>query len=185
MRHLLLAMAVLPLASAARGAIAYTRFAHPKGDYVIEYPSNWKKSYGLQTVSLRPPGLDGKKAKVSLGRYPLGKGTPVKPEDFEKELLAQVGTLKRLDSQTSIDFAGHKVHRLALTETVALTGSYGRRLTGPLQEVYVILPVDNSAYYVLKLEGIGDAFAIVLPEFDLITQKLTLAAATPKAPQPQ
>ncbi len=180
MRCLFLSLAVLSLVGASQGAIAYTRFIHPKGDYVIEYPSNWKKSYGLQTVSLRPPGRDGKKARISLGRYPLGKATPPGPEDFERELLTQVGKLKKLDSQAALELSGRKGRRLALTETVELTGQYGQRLAGPLREVYIILPLDASAYYVLKLEGIGEAFAGALPEFERLAQKLTLAVVQGK-----
>ena len=180
MMRFLLVLAVLPLtAAASQAAIAYTRFEHPKGDYVIEYPSDWNKSYGLQAVSLRPPGLAGKTARVSLERYPLGKNTPAKPDDFEKELLSQVGTLKKLDSQSSVDMAGRKARRLVLRETAAIPGRQGQHLAGPLREIYVILPFGAAAYYVLKLEGIGEAFTKALPEFDLMARKLTLAAVKP------
>ncbi len=179
MKRLFLVLTVLTLAAPAWSTIAYSRFTHPKGDYVIEYPSNWNKSYGLQTVSLRPPGLDGKTARVSLERYPLGKNTPAKPEDFEKELLSQVGTLKKLESQASVDMAGRKARRLSLSETSAIPGRQGQHLAGPLREIYFILPFSGTAYYVLKLEGIGEAFAKALPEFDLMARKLTLAAIKP------
>lgn len=168
----------LLLSAPAWSAIAYSHFAHPKGDYLIEYPADWKRSYGIQTFSLRPPGQADATVKVSLELYPYGKNSPQTPDLYIAELIEPVGRIKRLDSRQTIIIAGIKTERLAFTETVELKGKYGEKILGPLSEVYLVLPL-KDCYYVLKLQGVGESFKKALPEFERIAQKLQV-----KAPQP-
>lgn len=179
MRHLLL-LAVLT-APTARAAIDSTRYAHPKGDYSLTYPSDWKRSVGLQALVVRPPGPSGKQVSVTLESYPQGKDSPATPELFETGLKADVGRIKKLDSEGPATAAGRKARRLALTTTAVLKTSYGETLPGPRRELYLILPKEGPRFFVLKLVGVGAAFEQALPEFDRIAAGLTLAkpAAAP------
>ena len=170
---LLLAAALAP--TAALAAIDMTRYAHPRGDYSLTYPSDWKRSTGLQALVVRPPGPAGKQSSVTLERYPLGKDSPATPQAFETALRADVGRIKKLDSEGGIIVDGRKARRVALTMTVTLKTSLGTPLPGPRREVYLILPKEGEYYYVLKLVGVGAAFEQALPEFDRIAAGLTLA----------
>ncbi|MBI3553234.1 MAG: hypothetical protein HY077_12130 [Elusimicrobia bacterium] len=174
MRTALALLACLQLSAPARGAIAYTRFAHPKGEYAIEYPSDWKRSLGLQAVSLRPPGRDGVGTGVALERYPFGKDSPKDPDAFVAALKAD--TIKKIDSEKLVEAAGRKARRLALTVTAELKGQYGQKLAGPRREVYIVFsPSRDGSFYVLRLAGVGKAFEAALPEFDRVAGKLVLA----------
>jgi hypothetical protein len=170
---LLLAAALVP--AAVMAAIDSTRYAHPRGDYSLTYPSDWKRSMGLQALLVRPPGPSGKQVSITLESYPLGKDSPATPEIFEKELRADVGRVKKLDSEGTATVAGRQARRLALTMTGVLKTSYGVPLPGPRRELYLILPKEGERFYVLKLIGVGAAFEQSLPEFDRIAAGLTLA----------
>ena len=183
------ALFVLALSSAACAwaAIGYSKFVHPKGDYAVEYPSNWKKSYGLQALRLTPPGREGERVKLTIERYPLGKNSPATPEAFAKDLMDQVPGIKKLDSDTAEELGGRKARKLAFTETADLRGKTGDKLPGPMKEIYLLVPVANS-YYVLKLAGIGEAFQKALPEFEHLVKtaqfevKAAPAKTAPKKP---
>ena len=174
MRYLLLLAAALAPA-AALAAIDSTRYAHPGGAYALTYPSDWKRTMGLQALVVRPPGPAGKQASVTLERYPLGKDSPATPQGFETALRVDVGRIKKLDSEGEATVAGRKARRVALTMTANLKTSLGTPLPGPRREVYLILPKEGDYYYVLKLVGVGAAFDAALPEFDRIAAGFTLA----------
>jgi len=180
MKYFLLLTAALAPASWS-ASIDSTRYAHPRGDYALTYPSDWKRSMGLQAVLVRPPGAAGRQVSVTFERYPLGKDSPATPQGFETELRADVGRIKKLDSEGPATVAGRKARRLALTTTAVLKDSYGSPLPGPRRELYMILPKEGDYYYVLKLVGVGAAFEQAVPEFDRIAAGLTLAkpAAAP------
>lgn len=176
-----LALAASLTGAARAAAIGYTHFAHPKGDYAIDYPSDWKRSLGLQAVSLRPPGRLGTGTGVALERYPFGKDSPKTPEAFVAELKAD--TIKKVESEKQVEVAGRKAARLALTVTAELKGDFGQKLAGPRREVYVVLPASSDgSYFVLRLAGVGAAFDAALPEFDRIAAKLVLPPALKKTP---
>ena len=156
-------------------AIDSTRYAHPHGDYTLTYPSDWKRSMGLQALLVRPPGPAGRDASVTLESYPLGKDSPATPESFEADLRADVGRIKKLDSEGTAMVAGRKARRLALTTTAVLKTSYGVPLPGPRRELHLIFPKEGGRFYVLKLVGVGAAFEQAVPEFDRIAAGLTLA----------
>jgi len=174
MRYLLILAASLSPAAAV-AAIDSTRYAHPRGDYALTYPSDWKRSMGLQALLVRPPGQAGKQVSVTLESYPLGKDSPATPELFEQNMKADVGRIKKLDSEGSATVAGRQARRLALTTTAVLKTSYGAALPGPRRELYLILPKEGDRFFVLKLVGVGAAFEAALPEFDHIAAGLTLA----------
>ena len=157
-----------------QAAISYSTFAHPKGDYVIQYPSDWKRVFGIQSLGLKPQGADSSKAKISLELYPSGKKSPKTPKAFIAELLKQSKGVKKLETRGKITVAGKNAERLSLIETVPLKGEYGQILPGPMKEIYVIVRFGKKKYYVLKLEGIGNAFQNVLPEFERIVQTIKL-----------
>ena len=165
--------------AAAFAAIDTTRYAHPRGEYALSYPSDWKRSMGLQALLMRPPGPTGRQVSVTLERYPLGKGSPATPQGFETELRADVGKIKKLDEEGAATVDGRKARRVGLTTTAALKTSYGVPLPGPRRELYLILPKEGEYYYVLKLVGVGAAFEQAVPEFDRIASGLTLAKPAP------
>ena len=168
-----LALAFAPAAASA--AAAYARYAHPRGDYVLEYPSGWKRSLGLGAVELRPPGPAGERVSVTLERYPFGKDSPLTPEDFEKRLRADVGRVKRLDAEGEATAAGRKARKLALTVTAQLKDGGGAPIA-PRKELYLILPKEGDGFYVLKFLGLGDAFDKNLPAFERIARHLKIPA---------
>jgi hypothetical protein len=171
------AFAVLAAAlctASARAAISYTHFAHPKGDYALDYPSDWKRSLGLQAVSLRPPGRAGVGTGVALERYPFGKDSPKTPAAFIAGLKED--TIKKVLSDQETTVAGRASRRIALEVTAELKGEYGQKLAGPRREVYIVMPAaSDGSYYVLRLAGVGRSFEQALPEFDLIAKKLVLS----------
>jgi hypothetical protein len=177
-----LPLGVLLLAcAAANAAIGYTHFAHPKGDYALDYPSDWKRSLGGQALFLRLPGPTGKGTGVALERYPFGKGSPKSPEAFIAGLKSD--PIKKVDAESAVTVAGRKATRLSLTVTVELKGEFGEKLPGPRREVYIVLPAAaDGSYFVLRLAGVGKAFDQALPEFDRIASKLVLAPALNRKP---
>jgi hypothetical protein len=167
---------LLALVSPAWCALDYSRWAHPAGDYVIEYPSDWKRSIAMQAVNLQPPGRAGDLVVVSFERYPLGKGSPAKPKDYIKALLDPVGLTKKLDSRGAATVAGIKADKISLEETKEIKGEYGQKLPGPMKEIHLIVP-HKGFYYVLSLRGVGQAYDEAVPEFDRMSQTLKLGAA--------
>lgn len=172
MKRLLLSLLLL-CAVPASAAILYSRFSHPTGDYVIEYPAHWKRSLGLQAVYLHPAGKLAPQALISLERYPLGKDSPRTPEDFEKDLRKDLGFVKKLESEGSKEISGVRARRLVMTMT-----DDSRPVRDPsggrYKEIVVILPLRGGFYYVLKLAGVGRGFEKALPEFEKIIGRLRL-----------
>ncbi|MBI4677828.1 MAG: hypothetical protein HY748_09625 [Elusimicrobia bacterium] len=165
-------LAALSLACASWGAIGYTRYAQPKGDYVIEYPSDWRRSYGMQTVWLEPPGASSK-VKVGLELHPYGKEAAL-PEGYIAELMEKVDVVKKLDSRGEAEVAGRKAEKLAFTEVIEHKGRFGEKLPGPLREIHYVVPFSGKWFYVLKIQGIGETYDRALPEFERLAQKLEL-----------
>ncbi|HAH07046.1 MAG TPA: hypothetical protein DCM05_11065 [Elusimicrobia bacterium] len=185
MRRSSLALLTFCAAASAWAAIGYARFAHPKGDYAVEYPSDWKKSYGIQALRLAPPGKAGEQVKLTLERYPFGKESPATMADFARSLLEQVPSLKKLDSDVAADVAGRKARRLAFTETATLRTKQGDRLAGPMREVVLLVPVAKG-WYVVKLAGLGREYDKALPEFEHLVKtaqfEVKPAKTAPKKP---
>lgn len=163
------------LSAHAEAAIGYRNFSPPGGGYAVEYPADWKLSYGLQAIGLQAPGKEGALAKIYLELYPLGKGSPATPEKFVDQLLKKSGSLKKVESRSETKVAGKTAQRLVLVETRPLKGDYGQVLPGPMKEVYLLIPAAKK-YYVLRLEGIGKAFEKSLPEFERMAGSLQLMA---------
>jgi hypothetical protein len=151
---------LLSSCATAWAAIDYARFAHPAGDYVLEYPSHWKRSVALQEVNLHPPGKEADSVVISFSRFPVGISSPKTPQDFIARLKDPVGRIKKLDAE----------------ETVALKGAYGQKLPGPVKEIHLVLPQEGF-YYALSLRGIGKAFEKALPEFERLGKTLKLKAS--------
>lgn len=156
---------------AASGAIAYSQFKHPAGDYSLEYPAHWKTFPGLQALGLRPPGKRGADVRVTFELYPIGRKSPQTSAAFIDDLLKAAKGLKKLESRKTLTVAGKPAQRLALTETVALPGEYGQTLPGPIREIYLVIDLKEE-YYVLKLAGLGEAFETARPEFERIAESL-------------
>lgn len=168
MRSLLL---VFAFAASAVASIGYSSWRHPHGEYSIEYPSDWKRSLGIHTVSLRPSGRRGGDAKVSVEKHPIDKRSPATAEAYAKELRARAGKVRAIESDAEIPFADGKARRISLKESVELKGQYGEKLAGPLRELHLIIP-RKSGFYVLKLEALGAEYDKALPEFDRLVQSL-------------
>lgn len=169
---LLLAVFAAP-APPALGALSYERFSHPKGDYVVEYPADWKRSVGLETLKLRPAGAAGKLLRVSIEKHPLGSKDPAAPASYVADLLKSAEGLRRLDARETIKVSGKDAERLTLTETLALKGKLGTRLPGPMTEVVVVVPF-GKGFYALRLTGMGADLAAARPEFDRLVAGLKL-----------
>ncbi|MBI5209369.1 MAG: hypothetical protein HY927_05280 [Elusimicrobia bacterium] len=176
-------LALLALGAWSWGAIGYSKYAHPRGEFLLEYPSDWKRDYGMQTVWLQPPGRDIH-VKVALELHPYGRKEAATPSAFVDELMQAVGTVKKLDAREEAKVAGRKADKLSFTETIEPKGQYGQRLPGPLQQVYYVVPVAPEWFYVLKIEGIGEPFRKTLPEFDRIAQKVELKGPASPASKP-
>ena len=174
MKNQLVAAFLLTAALPLRAALDYTRYEHPRGDYSVEYPSNWKLSYGIQTVWFRPVARKDVVAKTSMARYPINKNDPVTPKDFLARIKKNAAPIKKVTAERDLTVSGLAATRLELTETVQLSRRH-QPLPGPLREVYVVLPRGGD-YYVLKLEGIGAAFEEALPEFERMVGTLRLPA---------
>ncbi len=166
-------LALLLVSAPAWSAVGYSRFAHPRGDYALEYPSDWKRTFGIEALVMRPPGKSGENARVSLEGYPIDKKSPKDARAFAERLLAEAQKLKKVESDASATVDGVAARRITLIETVAPKGSYGQKLPGPLREVYVIVPAGGH-YFVARLAGVGDTFARAAPEFDRIVGSLKL-----------
>ncbi|MBI5624255.1 MAG: hypothetical protein HY924_10780 [Elusimicrobia bacterium] len=174
-------LAVLLLALPAAAAVDYAKYQHPKGDFVLEYPSDWKRYFGMQTVWLEPPARESR-AKVGLELHPYGKET-AKAAEFAEQLMKAVGEIKKLDTRAQAKVGGFPAERLAFTETLERKGPYGQKMPGPMQEVFYVVPVAADWFYVLKLQGIGEPFKKALPEFERMAQKLVLKAPVLEEPK--
>lgn len=164
-------LAALPCAA----ALSYTRWAHPKGDYALEYPADWKRSVGLETLILHPPGRAGKLTTVTVEKHPLGKKEASTPASFVDQLLKDAQGLRRLDSRDAVKVAGKDAERLVFTETTPLKGKLGTMLPGPMTEVVVVVPLAKG-FYALRMSGVGADFASARPEFDRLAAGLRLGA---------
>jgi hypothetical protein len=161
------------LAAPSFAALSYDRFSHPKGDYVVEYPSDWKRSIGIETLRLRPAGTAGGLTRVSIEKHPLGVKDPATPADFVAALLKDAEGVRKLDARETIKVAGRDAERLTFTETAALKGKNGTYLPGPMSEIVIVVPFQKG-YYALRLSGMGDGLAGARPEFDRMVSGLKL-----------
>ena len=173
MKAAVLTLTLLFPAGTVLGAIGYAKFSHPKGDYVLEFPSNWKQSYGLQSLGLRPRGRSGSDVRISVERFPAGKGSPESAEKYIKEILKPVGVVKKLDARANTVVSGRASQRVALSETVVLKGKFGP-IPGPMREIHVVVPIKKNGYYVLKIEGLGRTYQQALPEFERLVQHIKI-----------
>lgn len=167
-----LLLALLLAAPPAFGAIGYAAFRHPRGDYSLEYPSDWKRTVGVETVSLRPPGKKGDRVRLTLERRPVGKEEAPTASSYVAAL--EKDPLKKVEARAAVKVAGLPAERLALVETAELYGKHGQALDGPMREAVVVL-AQGEGYLVVKLAGVGDEFAKALPEFDRLVAGLKLA----------
>jgi hypothetical protein len=165
----------LVAASPCFGALSYERFAHPKGDYVLDFPSDWKRSVGMETLHLRPSGIAGKLVEVSVEKHPLGREAAT-PAEFIAALLKDAKGLRRLDARDSIQVSGRDAERLTLTETRVLKGAYNTTLPGPMTETVVVVPFGKS-FYVLRLRGVGHDLVAARPEFERLVSGFKLGNA--------
>lgn len=162
-------------AGSAAAALDYTRWSHPKGDYSLEYPSDWKRSVGLETLILHPPGRNGKLLSLNVEKHPLNRKEAATPAAFVDELLKDAQGLRRLDSRDTVKVAGRDAERLVLTETKPLKGKLGTMLPGPMSEVVVVVPF-GKGFYAVRMTGVGGDFAAARPEFDRLVAGLKLGA---------
>jgi hypothetical protein len=174
-------LAALVLAAPGWAAVDYAKYKHPKGDFVLEYPSDWKRYYGMQTLWLEPPARESR-AKVGLELHPYGKETS-RASEYTAELVKAAEELKKLDSRAEAKVGGLAAERLAFTETLERKGAYGQKMPGPIQEVLYVVPVAPEWFYVLKLQGIGEPFVKALPEFERMAQKVLLKAPIVSEPK--
>lgn len=172
MRRLLVALAFILPAGGALAAIGYSKFSHPKGDYTLEYPSDWKQSYGLQSLRLRPPGRTGSDVRVSIELFPAGKSSPKSIQDYISGLSAETA-VKKVGKPAETTVSGLRSYRLEMTETAVLSDKYGP-LPGPLREVHVLVPFEKDRYYVLKIEGLGRSYQKTLPEFERLVKNIKI-----------
>lgn len=164
--------AFIVLLAAAAGATAAgidsARFSPPAGDYAIEYPSAWRKSFGMRTLWLKPPGLDGKQLRFRLEEHDGDA------KAFAEGLAAKASAVRKLDSRTEAAVAGTKASRLEFVETVPLKSRFGGPLPGPAREVFYVVP-RQKGFLVLAWEGFGEGFRRRLPELEKIVASLKLS----------
>lgn len=172
----LAATALLLAATPASAALSYQRFVHPRRDYAIEYPSDWKRSVGIETLKLRPPGRAGQSLRLSIEKRPLGSREPATPAAFIDDLLKRARHVRRLESRDTVKVSGRDAERLVLTETAPLRDGLGTPLRGPVTEVIVVVPFGKS-FYALRLIGAGSDLPVARREFDRLVAGLTLGPA--------
>jgi hypothetical protein len=160
-------------AGMASGATAYERFEHPKGDYALDCPSRWERSYGLQTLNLKPVGGQ---TRLSIGLYPRKWEGPGMPKNFAADALERAKGLGRMDLRDTIKVSGRDAQRLIWTETVEPKDQAGNKLAGPRAEAIVVVPY-GKRFYVLRLAAIGDEFTRNREQFDRTVSSFQLAAA--------
>lgn len=171
MKSALLALVAVAAASAA--GIDSKRFSPPAGDYAIEYPSAWQKSFGRRTLGLRPPGQDGKQLKLRLEEHDGDAKT------FVDTLAAKASAVKKLDSRKTASIGGLAADRLEFVETVPLRSRVGGPLPGPAHEVFYVVPREKG-FLVLAWEGFGEGLRRRQPELESIASSLKLTAPAPK-----
>lgn len=154
-------------AAASAAGIDSTRFSPPAGDYSIEYPSAWRKSFGMKTLGLRPPGQDGKQLRFRLEEHDGDA------KAFVEALAAKASDVKKLDSRTETTVAGLKAARLEFVEAVPLKSRVGGPLPGPAREVFYVVPREKG-FLVLAWEGFGEGARRRLPELEKIVASLKL-----------
>lgn len=156
----------------ADAAIAYAKHAPQGAGFALEYPSDWKRSPGLETVKLVPPGRDGKNVRVFVERWPLSKSDPKTAQAYVASLEA-LEPVKKIEKKESLVVDGRTAQRLTLVETVELKGTYGQKLPGPLRETIVVIPL-KTGFLVARIEGVGKPYDRALPEFGRLVEKLDL-----------
>lgn len=164
MKNILL---VLFASAAAAAGIDSARFSPPAGDYAIEYPSAWHKSFGMRTLWLKPPGQDGKQLRLRLEEH----DGDVKA--FVEGLAAKATDVKKLDARTEATVAGRKSSRLEFVETVPLKGRFGGPLPGPAREVFYVVPREKG-FLVLAWEGFGEGARRRQTELEKIVASLKI-----------
>lgn len=155
-------------AAASAAGIDSTRFSPPAGDYSIEYPSAWRKSFGMRTLWLKPPGQDGKQLRFRLEEHDGDA------KAFAESLEAKSSEIKKLDSRAEAAVAGLKTSRLEFVETVPLKSRFGGPLPGPAREVFYVVP-RQKGFLVLAWEGFGEGARRRLPELEKIVASLKLS----------
>lgn len=165
-------LAALLSASPAFGAIGYSAFKHPRGEYSLEYPADWKRTVGVETLALRPPGKKGDRVRLTLERRPVGKEEAPTAESYVAGLAGD--PLKKVEARARVKVAGVAAERLSLVETAELYGKHGQAFDGPLREAVVVV-ARRDGYLVVRLAGVGEEFAKALPEFDRLVAGLKLA----------
>lgn len=164
------------LALPASAAISYARFAHPRGEFALEYPSDWKRSVGVRTLHLRPKGRAGELVRVSVEQFPLAKSDPKTAAEYTASLLKSAEGLKKVESRAAVKVAGRDAEKIVLIETAELKGKLGTKLPGPMREEVVIVPAEGG-YLVLKLTGMGGGLPAARAEFERLVSGVTLGAA--------
>ncbi len=167
MRNVLFVLLAAATTATAAG-IDSTRFSPPAGDYSIEYPSAWRKSFGMRTLWLRPPGQDGKQLRFRLEEHDGDA------KAFVEGLAAKSTVVKKLDSRTEATIAGLKASRLEFIETVPLKSRFGGPLPGPAREVFYVVPREKG-FLVLAWEGFGEGSRRRLSELEKIVASLKLS----------
>ena len=167
MRNALFVLVAVAATASATG-IDSTRLSPPAGDYSIEYPSAWRKSFGRRTILLRPPGQDGKQLRFRLEEHDGDA------KAFAEGLAAKSSTVKKLDSRTEATVAELKASRLEFVETVPLKSRFGGPLPGPAREVFYVVP-RGKGFLVLAWEGFGEGARRRLPELEKIVTTLKLS----------
>lgn len=167
MKNALLVLLAAAAAASAAG-IDSARFSPPAGDYSVEYPSAWRKSFGMRTLGLRPPGQDGKQLRFRLEEHDGDA------KAFVEGLAAKASAVKKLDARTEATVAGLKASRLEFVETVPLKSRVGGPLPGPAREVFYVVPREKG-FLVLAWEGFGEGARRRLPELEKIVASLKLS----------
>ncbi len=142
------------LTSLSSWANPYQRFAHPGGDFILEYPSGWKLSPGLQTVNFFHP--DNKEVYVRIGGFPLGKDDPGTAEEYVVRAVDNVALYGgHLDRKEVTQVSGQAATRLEYVEKHTNWGEAIRFLEQgrhQLEEVRMVLytRADETVYAVFQ-----------------------------------
>lgn len=158
-------------AAPAWGAKGYAVYSHPQGVYSVEFPADWRRAEGADTLSLRPPGRRGNQVRVLLEYRPAGKTDAAAVRDFMADLEGD--PLTKVVERLTQRVAGRLAARVSRVETAGAGGKDAP--DGPLRESIVVVPGRHGTL-VVRLAGVGDEFAKTLPEFDRLLSRLTLAS---------
>ena len=165
---LALARQLVPETSGVSAAHGYRRFDRPDIGLSFEYPSSWKPSPNLPSLSFSDP--EGKEVRIALRVHPLNRSEPATAADylvkFSRDLALEGGHLAK---QSTIHVAGRDAEKLDFVEP---HGAWGQAAGEE-----IVIP-NRSQYWVASLFGKASDVDVIRPRFDRLVSGLQLGGPT-------